>query len=222
LALPNASKIDSVLEIDQQVVIQDYNSQRIAEYMSLTVNDLPATPMVWDCCAASGGKSILAVDTFKKTDLTVSDVRISIIKNLEQRFERAGITDYHSFVADLTGKLNIHPGNTEIKFNFIICDAPCSGSGTWGRTPEQLYSFSKERIGEYAALQKKILATVVSYLKKEGYLLYITCSVFKKENEEAVEFILANSKLVLIKQELLGGYDKKADSMFVALFKLRG
>jgi 16S rRNA (cytosine967-C5)-methyltransferase len=49
--------------------------------------------------------------------------------------------------------------------------------------------------------------------------LYITCSVFKKENEEVVEFIQGNSELELIKMELLKGYDKKADTMFAALFK---
>ena len=56
-------------------------------------------------------------------------------------------------------------------------------------------------------------------LEPEGYLLYITCSVFKKENEEVVEFIKEKFNLHIIKMELLKGYDKKADTMFAALMK---
>jgi len=56
-------------------------------------------------------------------------------------------------------------------------------------------------------------------LKKNGWLLYITCSVFKKENEDVVEFIRSNSEFELVEMELLKGYEKKADTMFAALFK---
>ena len=69
-------------------------------------------------------------------------------------------------------------------------------------------------------LQKKIVLNVASQLKKGGCLLYITCSVFKKENEEVVEFVQRNSELELINMELLTGYDKRADTMFAALFKM--
>ncbi|MES2373945.1 MAG: Fmu (Sun) domain-containing protein [Bacteroidota bacterium] len=213
IALANGTKIEPILAIDKEVVVQDLSSQRVAEFFP------PGIPVnVWDCCAASGGKSLLLHDYIRNINLTVSDVRPSIIRNLKERFAQAGIRNYDSFIADLTaGGIKIQ----KQKFNLIVCDVPCSGSGTWGRTPEQLCFFSKEKISEYATLQKKIVANVIPYLEKEGYLLYITCSVFEKENEEAVTFIQQNSKLTLIKMELLKGYDKKADSMFVALFKLR-
>ena len=71
----------------------------------------------------------------------------------------------------------------------IIADVPCTGSGTWGRTPEQLYYFEDRKIEEYASLQKQIVTNVISHLAPGGYFLYITCSVFKKENEEAIDFI---------------------------------
>ncbi len=222
LALTNASKIDAVLDIDKEVVVQDYSSQQIAGFFQLiTYNLQPIT--LWDCCAASGGKSLLACDLIKNIQLTVSDVRPSILRNLKSRFENAGIKNYHSFVGDIAGdKFKIHPHDTVgTKFKIILCDAPCSGSGTWGRTPEQLYFFKEEKINEYAALQKKIVANVIPYIENGGHLLYITCSVFKKENEEVVAFIQNNPKLELIKMELLKGYDKKADSMFAALFRLR-
>ena len=56
-------------------------------------------------------------------------------------------------------------------------------------------------------------------LKPGGHLLYITCSVFKKENEENVSFIKENFHFDLIKMEVLKGYDKKADTLFAALLK---
>jgi 16S rRNA (cytosine967-C5)-methyltransferase len=56
-------------------------------------------------------------------------------------------------------------------------------------------------------------------LEPGGYLLYITCSVFKKENEEAVNFVKEKFHLQLVKMELQKGYDKKADTMFAALLQ---
>jgi 16S rRNA (cytosine967-C5)-methyltransferase len=151
----------------------------------------------------------------QNVDLTVSDIRSSIIHNLKQRFKEAGIKNYHSFVGDLTNSKFQIPNS---KFDLIICDAPCSGSGTWSRTPEQLYFFKKEKINYYAELQKKIIINTIPHLIKNGFFLYITCSVFKKENEEVVEFIRNNFQLQLIRQEIFIGYDKKADTMFGVLF----
>lgn len=218
LALFNATKIDDILEVNKEVVVQDYSSQRIAEFLQLIKSEIknPKSEItVWDCCAASGGKSLLAIDTLGNVDLTVSDVRPSIIQNLKKRFAEAGIKKYHSFVSDLTVQAQI----TNLKSEIIICDVPCSGSGTWGRTPEQLYFFTTDKIDYYANLQKQIVQNVIKHVNKRGYFLYITCSVFKKENEEMVEFILTNSNLQLVKKEVLIGYNKKADTMFGALFK---
>lgn len=216
LALPNASKIDSVINPDNEAVIQDYNSQQIGGYFK---NYKPQTInyklKVWDCCAGSGGKSIMAYDTIPGIDLTVSDVRESILANLKKRFEKAGIKKYETFICDLRSQSQI-PGS---QFQLIICDAPCTGSGTWSRTPEQLYFFDENKIEEYASLQKKIVSHVIPHLQPGGIFIYITCSVFKKENEEIIEFIKQNSLLRLKQMELLKGYDKKADSMFAALLK---
>jgi 16S rRNA (cytosine967-C5)-methyltransferase len=213
IALPNSTKTGGLLSLDKDVVVQDLSSQKIAELFAV----IPSSHAIktWDCCAASGGKSILAYDTFQNIDLTVSDVRPSIIRNLKKRFAEAGIKDYRSFLADLgNSTFNIQPA----AYDLIICDAPCSGSGTWGRTPEQLYYFEEERIEHYATLQKKIVANVIPALKQNGYLLYITCSVFKKENEAVADHIRANTSLQLVEMNYLEGYDKKADTMFAALF----
>ena len=105
-------------------------------------------------------------------------------------------------------------------FDLIICDAPCSGSGTWGRTPEQLSRFQKEKIEDYATLQKAIAVNASKCLKEEGLFFYITCSVFRRENEDVVEHIRQEAKLRLIEQRYVKGYEEKADTLFTALFRL--
>lgn len=226
IQLPNQSTLDEVINMDEDAVVQDYNSQRTLELLH---NYKPQTTFgrrrlaagaanyklsIWDCCAASGGKSILIYDQLPDIGLTVSDVRESILINLQKRFKKAGIRNYESFVADVSSsKFSINK-----KFDLVICDAPCSGSGTWSRTPEQLHFFKEEKIAHYSSLQKKIVSNASQALKKEGLLLYITCSVFEKENEEVVEFIQQCLSLQLQSMQYLKGYDKKADTLFVALF----
>ena len=215
LAVPGGLKLEGVLAPDKDVVIQDLNSQRTGDFIKSSTGSREPEITVWDCCAGSGGKSIMAYDINPKIDLTVSDVRESILVNLRKRFQSAGIKKYKSFIVDLTsGKPEIQNPGAEI----IICDAPCTGSGTWSRTPEQLYFFKEPGIERYSALQKKIVSNVIPRLQKGGSLIYITCSVFRKENEEIVGFIEQNFPLQLKIMEVLKGYDKKADSMFVAVF----
>jgi 16S rRNA (cytosine967-C5)-methyltransferase len=222
VALPNNSKIEEVLQQDREVVVQDYSSQRIGEFLTLvTISNISNQAItVWDCCAASGGKSILAADILGNIRLTVSDIRGSIIQNLKNRLAKAGVPIHNVFVKDLT--IASIQSATSNCFQLIICDAPCSGSGTWGRTPEQLLFFKPTDIAKYVQLQKQISSNSLKQLAPGAYFLYITCSVFKQENEEMVDFILQHhSGLSVIKQALLVGYDKKADSMFAALFKLK-
>ena len=101
----------------------------------------------------------------------------------------------------------------------IICDAPCTGSGTWSRTPEQLSFFNLNDLEKYSGIQKRIAGNVVPHLKKDGIFVYITCSVFKEENEAVAGFIRDTLHLNLLHQEILKGFDWRADNMFVAVFK---
>ena len=215
LSLANNTKVSDVLKLDEEAVIQDYNSQRVGEFFQEQPIG-PSSISIWDCCAASGGKSILAYDTLKNIKLTVSDKRRSILKNLDARFAKAGIKNYDSFIADLSADSFNIEGNP---FDFIIADVPCSGSGTWSRTPEQLKFFSQEKIVQYALLQQKIVSNAIPSLVKGGYLLYITCSVFKMENEENVSFLQKKLNLQLIKSKYLKGYQMQADTLFAALFR---
>jgi 16S rRNA (cytosine967-C5)-methyltransferase len=214
----NATKLDEVFVADKEVVIQDYNSQQVFNYLPgyITTNKI-VSPAIWDCCAASGGKSILLHDILgEQTKLTVSDVRESILINLRQRFATAGIKSYKHFVADISKTGFKQPA---VEQDMILCDVPCTGSGTWSRTPEQLCFFKPVEIEKFNHRQKQIVTNVLPSLKKDGLLIYITCSVFKKENEDVVKFLQDKMSLQLLHQELLFGYETKADTMFVAILK---
>jgi 16S rRNA (cytosine967-C5)-methyltransferase len=214
LAVSNTSKVDSVIDLDKEAVVQDLNSQRIGELMEQAIANLPASINVWDCCAASGGKSILCYDLKREIKLTVSDIRESILFNLKKRFEKAGIKGYKNFVADLSKPGTLQPAPL---YDFIIADLPCSGSGTWSRTPEQLFYFNEEEIDRFATLQQGIATNVADYLKPGGYLLYITCSVFKNENEKVAEWVAQQKNLEVKEMKLFAGYRQKADTLFGAL-----
>lgn len=213
LALPNSAKADSVLEPDSMTVVQDLSSQRIADMLPFA--DLGKPLMVWDCCAGSGGKSLLVHDTYPDVLITATDRRDQILFNLLQRFRTAGIKNYKAFTADLSKPLSKDPG----RFDLVVADVPCSGSGTWGRTPEQLVFFDEQKVVEYSALQQEIALRAAASLKPGGHFLYITCSVFRSENEEVVEVLQQRTGMTLQKSGLIAGYAQKADSLFAALLQ---
>jgi 16S rRNA (cytosine967-C5)-methyltransferase len=171
--------------------------------------------MWWDCCAASGGKSLLLHALEPSVYILASDNRASSLLNLELRFKQAGITQFRRREIDLLAEINSIEKDS---MDGIILDAPCSGSGTWSRTPEMLSQFNESQIEKFIYLQRTIAENAVQFLKPGCPLVYITCSVFKEENEEAVAYFLANLPLKLEKMELIKGYESKADTMFVARF----
>jgi 16S rRNA (cytosine967-C5)-methyltransferase len=221
VALPNGTKIETSITVNKEAVVQDLNSQRVGELMLLAAGghqaDNTRQLKLWDCCAASGGKSIMAADILGDIQLDVSDIRESILINLRKRFAEAGMTNFKSFVCDLSFP-HIPLKHLEY-YDLVIADVPCTGSGTWGRTPEQLFYFHEKKVREYASLQQTIALNVIPAIKKGGYLLYITCSVFKKENEETIGYIQQHSGLQLKAMELFTGYNKKADTLFAALLQ---
>ncbi|MEI9956878.1 MAG: Fmu (Sun) domain-containing protein [Ferruginibacter sp.] len=228
IALPNATKLIDIIEADREAVIQDYNSQQVFNFLhGFYLGKTVVT--AWDCCAASGGKSILLYDTLKRNvEITVSDIRLSILFNLHQRFLKPVLKNYNYFLGDLNTPDFKFPDLTAkgtqgvlplYNYQLVVCDAPCTGSGTWSRTPENLFYFKQEAIAEYAKRQRQIVTNIIPFIQKDGLLFYITCSVFKEENEEVVQYIKEKFQMQVLHMELLKGYDKKADSMFVAVLK---
>ncbi|HXS35971.1 MAG TPA: hypothetical protein VN721_04685 [Flavipsychrobacter sp.] len=213
MALPNGAAIDKILP-PTDYVVQDASSQQTGNYFK------PQQHEKWyDCCAGAGGKSLLLKDMEPSVQLTVSDKRESILHNLKKRFAQYNHVTPISYIMDVAdkGQLKKHIGN--MKFDGIICDVPCSGSGTWARTPEQLYFPDTAAIDDFSSLQQRIAVNVSDYLKSSGRLIYITCSVLKEENENNVTRILNETDLQLEEQKLINGIEQAADSMFIAVLK---
>ncbi len=208
LALPNGTKLETILK-EGSYQVQDLSSQYTGQYFKPNKWD-----KWWDCCAASGGKTLLLHSFEPVIELLVTDLRESVLLNLDERFRQAGIKKYHKKELDLL------QNNDQVlhhyQFDGIILDAPCTGSGTWGRTPEMLTFFDERKINQFAAIQKGIVQNVVKYLKPGKPLIYITCSAFAEENEAVVKYMTDSLPLELEKMELIKGYENHADTMFVA------
>ncbi len=213
ISLPNGAKIDTLLPPDSYVV-QDASSQQTGNWFNPKKNEL-----WYDCCSGAGGKSLLLKDMEPGVRLTITDRRETIIYNLQQRFRQYRHILPIAHVTDVSNKEQLAKALGSKLFDNIICDAPCSGSGTWARTPEQMYFFDPNSLEQFATLQKTIAVNVSGYLKPGGRLIYITCSVFKKENEDVVNEIVKETSLHLESSQLINGIAVKADSMFVAVLR---
>ena len=209
LALPNGTKLDSIFPSQRYFEVQDESSQQTARYFQPKKWE-----NWWDACAASGGKTLLLHELEPDLKLVVSDIRESILDNLEERLQQGGIRKYQKKLLDLTQ--NVDSVLHDYAFDGIILDAPCTGSGTWGRTPEMISQFNASRISFFQQLQKTIALNVIKYLKPGKALIYITCSAFREENEEVVNYLVKEAGLRLEASELLKGYERKSDTMFVA------
>jgi len=208
-SLPNGTRLETIFPNQHWFEVQDFSSQQTANYFKPKKWD-----QWWDACAASGGKSLLLHELEPDIKLVVSDIRESILANLDERFQQAGLRKYQKKLLDLTQNPDqvLH----DYEFDGIILDAPCSGSGTWGRTPEMIAQFNPQKIEFFQKLQQNIARNVVKFLKPGKPIIYITCSAFKAENEDMVSFLVNELGLKLEEQTVLKGYNNKADTMFVA------
>jgi 16S rRNA (cytosine967-C5)-methyltransferase len=102
------------------------------------------------------------------------------------------------------------------QFDAIIADVPCSGSGTWGRTPEWLSFFNKEQLTNYTGKQRAIISSAVKKLKTGKPLVYITCSVYADENENNVDDFTQNLPLQLERMQYFQFSKKGGDTLFGA------
>lgn len=210
LALSNGVRLQDFQSLEGKYEVQDLSSQKTIDYMDASENE-----SWWDACTGSGGKALMFLDKYPSTNLLVSDIRLSILRNLKERFDKAKIKSaYRQKIIDLLGDTTEILGNEQ--FDGIILDVPCSGSGTWGRTPEMIQQFSLGKLNEFTELQKAIATSAVKHLKVGKPLIYMTCSVYTDENEQVVQHIVDHLGCSLEKMELIKGYPNKADTMFAA------
>jgi 16S rRNA (cytosine967-C5)-methyltransferase len=142
---------------------------------------------VLDLAAGAGGKSLaLAALMENKGEIIACDSDAKRLAQLSPRARRAGAKIIRSRVL---GK-----EKPQGRFDIVLVDAPCSGSGTWRRSPEMKWRLSEERLKAFASLQSHLLERAASYVVKGGRLVYATCSILPKENTDRVAAFLSRVK----------------------------
>jgi 16S rRNA (cytosine967-C5)-methyltransferase len=161
--------------------VQDEASQLVAMQVAAKPSD-----HVLDYCAGSGGKALaIALSMQGKGQLYLSDIRHHALVEAKKRLKRAGVQNAQILEPN-------HKGHKALlgKMDWVLVDAPCSGSGTLRRNPDMKWRFSQENLQKTLLLQREIFAKALRYVKPGGHIAYATCSVFPEENEKQVEYFL--------------------------------
>ncbi len=209
LRLSANSKCDEIIA-NGWAIVMDVSSQKCVDKVELFGKE-----WVLDCCSGAGGKSLFIKNKYPQIQLTCNDIRYTIIENLKARFKACKIEQPVCEVHDFSKDLFLHK-----KFDCILADVPCSGSGTWGRAPENLLYFNQAKITDYSFLQRKIIKNAVKLMKPTSSLYYITCSVFAEENEKNIDYFKVNYGLNCHSMEYVNADGNNSDWLFVATLSL--
>lgn len=156
---------------------------------------------VLDACSSPGGKTTYIAEIMNnKGRIEAWDIHEHRVRLVETAAERLGINIIYTRVNDAT----IYQEQYKESFDKILLDVPCLGIGVLRRKPDIKWQRKKEDVEEITKIQKDILETCSKYLRKGGELVYSTCSIFKKENEDIVEeFLEKNKEFECVKIERL-------------------
>lgn len=157
----------------------------------LSVDVLAPNPgiTVLDLCSAPGGKSMAAAMHMENRGKIVScDVHGGKLSQIEQAAERLGV----SIITTMENDGSVFRAEFENAFDAVIADVPCSGLGVIRKKPDIRYKNLKD-MEALPPLQLEILRQAARYVRRGGYLLYSTCTILKRENEEVVKAFLAEN-----------------------------
>ncbi len=164
-----------------RVTVQDGASQ-----MSVYALDPQPDDRVLDCCAAPGGKSFFIAERMQNTGTVVScDVYGHKLEKIQEGAERLGLMNIQ---AELQDASQFRP-EWEGKFDRVLCDVPCSGMGIIRKKPEIRYKDEQELRG-LPEIQRAILDNACRYVRPGGILVYSTCTLLRRENEEIVDWFV--------------------------------
>jgi 16S rRNA (cytosine967-C5)-methyltransferase len=191
-----------------RVEIQDVGSQLILATVGVT----PGGHWL-DACAGAGGKTLqLATLLGAAGHVTARDVRGAALMELSGRAVRAG----------LEKSISVGSGtNPAGGFDGVLIDAPCTGSGTWRRSPHLKWVTTGKGVREAAAAQLGLLRSNAPLVKPGGTLVYATCSLCRSENESVVEVFLGENKSfsAAIAGKRLMPQSHDGDGYFIASFR---
>lgn len=159
------------------ITMQSLSSMLVVKALSLKANST-----VLDMCAAPGGKAIYMSETADNLDIIANELhphRAELIRLYVERMDAKGIT---VTVGDAS-QLNLKYIG---KFDYVLCDVPCSGMGVIGKKPDILLNKTFEDILKLNELQYTLLNNAIEYLKPNGIVVYSTCTTLREENYNVV------------------------------------
>ncbi|OOY02837.1 RsmB/NOP family class I SAM-dependent RNA methyltransferase [Thioclava sp. F28-4] len=188
---------------DGLVELQDAASQA-----AIASVPIAAGQRVLDYCAGGGGKALALAAACPEAQIAAHDIDAGRMRDLPVRAKRAG-----------TKVAMRAPGDPGTGYDLVVVDAPCSGSGTWRRTPDAKWRLSAARLAELVTLQSEILDVARDLVAPGGRLVYMTCSLLSVENGAQIADFVTRHGCELVSQRqfapLSGG-----DGFFVAQLQL--
>ena len=170
------------------LTIQDESSMIVALALGVSEND-----HVLDACAAPGGKSTHIAEKLNGTGEVISlDLHEHKVKLIRENASRLGLSNINARALDSRKALDLFEKES---FDRILLDAPCSGLGVMRRKPDMKYTKKEEDLFQLQNVQKTLLESVSSLLRKNGILVYSTCTIDKEENQSVVtDFLQKHSE----------------------------
>ena len=192
--------------------VQDASSQLVADYL-----DVKPGMRVVDTCAGAGGKTLhLAALMENKGQIIATDIYESKLKKLKVRTRRAGVHNVTTKVIDSSKVIKKMKNSADR----VLIDAPCSGIGVLKRNPDSKWKLQPEFVENIIKTQADILENYSKFVKKDGKLVYATCSILPSENEEQVQnFLQKNSEFELEKENKISAHKSGFDGFYMALLK---
>jgi len=188
--LPNAIQMLSEVDVTQtraftegKIEVQDLGSQLVLASVGIRTGER------WlDACAGAGGKSLFLAEALGPSGHVIAhDIRMSALHALRERALRAGFRNI---------ELTSQPSGT---FDAVLVDAPCTGTGTWRRSPHLKWCVGPAEIAAAAAQQLKLLKQFSAFVRRGGRLVYATCSLCHSENEDVIAaFLRAQSDFTAV------------------------
>ncbi len=197
LILEKAKNIEQ-LDLFKQgyFTIQDEGAGLIAKVVNPKPNEV-----ILDACSSPGGKTTYMAELMEdKGKIIAWDLHSHRVKLVEETAKRLGIHIIRTQCQDAT----IYKEEYKEKFDKILLDVPCLGTGVLKRKPDIKWKRKPEDIEEISNIQKNILQTCSKYVKSNGQIVYSTCSIFSEENDKIIdEFLQKNPDFIYGKIQTL-------------------
>lgn len=179
------------------VRLQDEASQLIAELAG-------QGKTILDCCAAPGGKTAVLAELNPEAEITACDVSPRRLAQM-----RTALSAY-PFASEINCReMDAATLKADESFDVVLCDVPCSGTGTLARNPEIKYRLNPEDFLRQQSRQKEILKAAMQAVRPGGRLVYSTCSLEPEENEQVVEKVLQEGWSLLPMEQRLHALAKE-------------